>query len=78
MNEVDVYNLIKEGKIKGYATDVLQTEHSNLNSVFNDSSIKDKIVVTPHMGGVTIDAQEKAYWRVLEKYENNSRTLSKP
>ena len=77
VNEIDVYNFLKEGKLKGYATDVLQSEHESHDSILYNECIRDKIIITPHVGGVTNDAQEKAYQRVLEKYENNSRALSK-
>lgn len=76
-NETDIHDLLLSGKLKGYATDVLQTEYVNYDSILNSNKISDKIIITPHIGGVTIDAQEKAYERVLEKYEDNSRTLSK-
>jgi lactate dehydrogenase-like 2-hydroxyacid dehydrogenase len=66
INELDILTLIDEDKIKGYATDVIQNEHSVKNSIL--LSIKNnKIIITPHVGGTALESQEKAYNRVIEK-----------
>jgi|TARA_B110000977_G_scaffold170487_1_gene221257 lactate dehydrogenase-like 2-hydroxyacid dehydrogenase len=66
INELDILTLIDEDKIKGYATDVIQNEHSVKTSIL--LSIKNnKIIITPHVGGTALESQEKAYTRVIEK-----------
>ena len=64
VNEQHIKDLLLSGKIKGYATDVLQTEYNQKESQFKGLN---NVIVTPHIAGVTIDAQEKAYRRVMEK-----------
>mgnify|MGYP003119053790 FL=1 len=64
VNENDINDYLKVGKVKGYATDVLQNEYNDEYSVLENNP---NVLITPHIAGVTIDAQEKAYQRVLEK-----------
>jgi len=66
VNELDISTLIQEDKIKGYATDVIQNEHSIETSSLL-STKNNKIIITPHIGGTALESQEKAYNRVIEK-----------
>ena len=67
VNEQDIKHLLSVGRIKGYATDVLQSEYNGKQSTFDGV---ENVIVTPHIAGTSIEAQEKTYKRVLEKYEN--------
>ncbi len=69
VNEHDIKHLLSVGRIKGYATDVLQSEYNGKQSTFEGV---ENVIVTPHIAGTSPEAQEKTYKRVLEKYENNS------
>jgi|TARA_B110000240_G_scaffold174738_1_gene201424 lactate dehydrogenase-like 2-hydroxyacid dehydrogenase len=66
VNELDISTLINEDKIKGYATDVIQNEHSIQNSSLLLTQ-SNKIIITPHVGGTALESQEKAYSRVIKK-----------
>ena len=67
VNEHDIKHLLSVGRIKGYATDVLQSEYTKEKSIFDGV---ENVIVTPHIAGTSPEAQEKTYKRVLEKYEN--------
>ena len=69
-----IKHLLSVGRIKGYATDVLQSEYTKEKSIFDGV---ENVIVTPHIAGTSPEAQEKTYKRVLEKYENNSWIMSK-
>jgi len=68
VDEDAIVDAIEDGKIMGYATDVIKNEYTDDNSslIFNP-----KVHITPHIGGVTIDAQEKSYDRVFEIWRDN-------
>lgn len=64
VNEEDINELLLKDRISGYATDVLQTEYVEEKSILESNH---KVLITPHIAGTSIEAQEKAYNRVLEK-----------
>ena len=69
----DLVNAIKSGKIKGAALDVLEyekasfenldTENENLEFLLNS----EKVIVTPHIGGWTIQSKEKLAQVIVDK-----------
>ena len=67
VNEKDIKHLLSVGRIKGYATDVLQSEYNGKQSTFDGV---ENVITTPHIAGTSIEAQEKTYKRVLEKWNN--------
>ena len=57
------------GDIGGYATDVLESEFSNISDspifkLFKSNLYN--ILVTPHVGGMTFEGQEKAFLYALK------------
>jgi len=66
VNEVDIIKLIHDNKVIGYATDVIKEEHSPKYTVLKDNN-DIRFLRTSHVGGTAIEAQEKAYKRVIEK-----------
>jgi D-3-phosphoglycerate dehydrogenase / 2-oxoglutarate reductase len=69
VNEADVLELLSEDKLGGYATDVLADENKNINNsiLINAMKTNKKILITPHVGGMTIEGQKKAYKWAIEK-----------
>ena len=72
VNEKDMYEALKAGKIGGYATDVLEnevagdglTEDSRFYSPLFDL---DNFVVTPHLGAQTVDASRDIGAHIIGK-----------
>ena len=75
VDEKFILKLLKSRKILGYATDVLNKEfNSNFkikeNLIFKNRK-KYNIVITPHIGGSTIDAWQLTENRVIKKLIKN-------
>lgn len=68
VNEKDLINFLKKNKHAKYATDVLNDEIKNKrnNKLIKMSKTNDQVLITPHIGGMTIEAQEIAYGRVMD------------
>jgi D-3-phosphoglycerate dehydrogenase len=68
VNENDLLNLIKEGKIGGYATDVLYGEPEVANHPLVLYAKKNEnVIITPHIAGNTFESIEKTEAFVLGK-----------
>jgi D-3-phosphoglycerate dehydrogenase len=70
VDERAVIRGLKNNIISGYATDVLSDElGSNINKspIIKEMNKGANIIVTPHIGGMTIEAQEIAYLHSIEK-----------
>ena len=71
-DEGDICTYLQNGKLGGYATDVLATEFTNIKhsplyqlarqGIYN-------IIITPHVGGMTYEGQEKAFLHALKKFQ---------
>ena len=63
VNEKDIVQSLKDGKLKGYATDVIEDEYGNRDESPIIKGIREdlNIIVTPHIGGMTWEGQQKAY-----------------
>lgn len=66
VNEYELFNLLLDGKVIGYATDVIKEEHSAKPTPLKIYSDK-RVLITPHVGGTSIEAQEMAYKHVIKK-----------
>lgn len=70
VNESDVIQSLEEGHLCGYATDVVDDEFGNIKNSDLIKRTKDlNIIVTPHIGGMTKEAQEIAYNGVINKFK---------
>tara|TARA_Y100000034_G_C6801265_1_gene359407 strand:- start:11 stop:958 length:948 start_codon:yes stop_codon:yes gene_type:complete len=69
VNEKDVVELLEDGHLKGYATDVIEDEYGNRNDSPILKGVKEglNIIVTPHVGGMTWEGQQKAYRWAIDK-----------
>ena len=72
VNESDIYYLLKSKRISGYATDVLENEFSNLKESIIIQGIRENlnIIVTPHLGGMTIEGSQRAWFNSMKKLKN--------
>lgn len=63
VNESDLLSYLNKNNKSKYFTDVLSSETKGLskNKLLEKSLKDDSILITPHMGGMTIDAQKIAY-----------------
>ncbi len=67
VNEKDVVNALDIGKLKGYGTDVIENEFDNITKspIIRAMNEGKNIITTPHIGGMTIEGQTKAYeWSI--------------
>jgi D-3-phosphoglycerate dehydrogenase len=69
VNEHDIVEALRSGKLKGYATDVIEDEYGNRENSPILNGIKEglNIIVTPHVGGMTWEGQQKAYMWSISK-----------
>jgi phosphoglycerate dehydrogenase-like enzyme len=69
INEQDIIRALKEGKLKGYAADVLEDEFGDPSKspFFDLENSKLNCIFTPHIGGMTIQGQTKAYKWSIDK-----------
>lgn len=67
VNEEDVIKALHNKKLKGYGTDVLENEFDDIKDS-NFFLLENKhlnVILTPHVGGMTIEGQTKAYkWSI--------------
>ena len=72
VNEKDIIWAFKKRLISGYATDVIETEFSDIKKSPIIKNIgKYNIIITPHVGGMTYQGQLRAYTFALKKFKNN-------
>ena len=71
VNEADVIQSLRDGHLKGYATDVFEDEFGDRSSSPILKGVEEglNIIVTPHVGGSTWEGQQKAYMWSIKKLE---------
>ena len=76
VNTKDLVKAIKSGKILGAGLDVLEYESSSFYSIFNDNKknssltfLKNskRVILTPHVGGWTLESHKKLSETILDK-----------
>jgi len=69
VNEIDIVNALKSKTISGYATDVIEHEFDNLTKspIIKAMNSGENIIITPHVGGMTLEGQSKAYEWAINK-----------
>jgi len=70
--EKKVIEAIENGKLSGYATDVITDEFGNIhNSKLVEFSMNptNNVIITPHVGGMTWEGQTKAYKWAINKFK---------
>ena len=73
VDEKAIIESIECGHLKGYGTDVIKDEFGNIqNSKLVEFSMNpnNNVVITPHIGGMTIEGQTKAYHWAIGKFKN--------
>lgn len=69
VDELDIISLLNENKIGGYAADVLESENGEIKNspLIGEMKTNNKILITPHVGGMTIEGQTRAYKWAINK-----------
>lgn len=69
VNEIDIVNALENNLISGYGTDVIENEFDDLTKspIIKAMNQGKNIIVTPHVGGMTIEGQTKAYTWAINK-----------
>jgi len=73
VDEDSIIKSIEQGHLKGYGTDVIRDEFGNREkSKLVEFSINpnNNVVITPHIGGMTIEGQTKAYTWAIGKFKS--------
>ena len=72
VDEDEIIKYIDNGHLKGYGTDVIRDEFGDIKSskLIEFSNNDKNIVITPHVGGMTIEGQTKAYLWAVSKFKD--------
>ena len=72
VDEDAILKSIGTGHLKGYGTDVIADEFGDFkkSKLVEMSRFSDKIIITPHVGGMTIEGQTKAYHWAINKFKD--------
>ena len=73
VNEEDMYEALKSGKIGGYASDVMEEElvDEGLDTKFHSPLIEcDNFISSPHLGAQTVDASRDIGAYIIQKVKD--------
>ena len=73
VEEDAIIKSIESGHLKGYGTDVIKDEFGDIqNSKLVEFSINpnNNVIITPHIGGMTVEGQTKAYHWAVDKFKD--------
>ena len=73
VNEQDMYEALKSGKIGGYASDVMEEElvDEGLDTKFHSPLIEcDNFIISPHLGAQTVDASRDIGAYIIQKVKD--------
>ena len=73
VDEDAIIESIQNGHLNGYGTDVIKDEFDDIQSsklVEFSINPNNNVIITPHVGGMTIEAQKKSYNWTIEKFSN--------
>lgn len=74
VNEEDIIAFLKENNRAKYATDVLidevKTSNKKMNQLVKFSTLSHQVLITPHVGGMTYEAQNMAYGHAVNLLKN--------
>ena len=71
VDEGEIINFLKSKKLSGYGTDVIYNEFDDINnSKLIELAKKDQynLIITPHIGGMSIEGQNKAFMYAMNKF----------
>ena len=69
VNENDIIEALENKTLTGYGTDVIENEFDDLSKspIIKSMNEGENIIITPHIGGMTIEGQTKAYTWAINK-----------
>mgnify|MGYP003121541939 FL=1 len=69
VNELDIVDALNTEKLTGYGTDVIENEFDDITKspIIKAMNEGKNIIATPHIGGMTIEGQTKAYKWSIDK-----------
>ena len=71
VDELEILKNLENDKLAGYGTDVIADEFSDIKKsklIEYSKNEKYNIVITPHIGGMTYEGQNKAFYHAMNKF----------
>lgn len=71
VDELEILKNLENGKLAGYGTDVIADEFNDIKQsklIEYSKNEKYNIVITPHIGGMTYEGQNKAFYHAMNKF----------